>query len=146
MIRSIDFISRSKAEALHVTETAGKAFISIIEPESPPAALSCPEDKILRLQFHDADPVKEGEGAEDFSFFSDTHATEVVEFISKLQSEETAHDLIVHCLAGMSRSAAVATFIADEIGCDFARRHEAHLANQYVLTTLKRQVGKSHAD
>ena len=139
MIRSVDFISRLKAEALQARNDL--AVISISEPEADPAMLSCHEDRILRLTFHDVDPG--GETATHWTLFNPSHAEEVVRFVRLLHADPQDIDMVVHCRAGISRSAALALFVAADTECEFPRKPFAGLANKHVLTTLERMTGMS---
>jgi len=139
MIRSVDFISRLKAESLRARSDL--AIISITEPEADPAVLSCHEDVILRLVFHDVDP-----GAETttrWTLFDPSRANEVVRFVRRLHADPQRFDLVTHCRAGISRSAALALFVAADTGCEFPRMPFAGLANKHILTTLENLTGMS---
>lgn len=139
MIRSVDFMSRHKAESLPARTDL--AVISITEPEVDPAVLSCDEHRILRLVFHDVDPGKETDNC--WTLFSPSQADQVVHFVRRLHADRQAFDLVIHCKAGISRSAALALFVAAETGCDFPRKPFAGLANKHMLTTLENNTGMS---
>ena len=141
MIRSVDFIPRTKAELLSARDDL--AIISITEPEVERAKLTIPENRILRLAFHDVDPGNDTESR--WMLFDEEHAGQVVEFVRRLQSDSHPVDLIIHCRAGISRSAAVALFAEEETGCDFPRKPFSGLANQHLLTTLGRLTGRQLA-
>lgn len=133
MIRSVDFMSRRKAESLPARTDL--AAISITEPEVDPAVLSCDEHRILRLIFHDVDPGKET--ANCWTLFNPSQADQVVHFVRRLHADQQAFDLVIHCKAGISRSAALALFVAADTGCDFPRKPFAGLANKHVLSVLE---------
>lgn len=83
------------------------AVISITTPGDAPADL--PEDPdivrgVLRLQFHDLN-----EDVEDFKAMTPEQAKEVVEFLLNLPPVAC---VLVHCDAGISRSAGVAAAIS----------------------------------
>jgi hypothetical protein len=137
MIRSVDFISRLKAESLAARNDL--AVISITEPEADPALLLCPEDRILRLVFHDVDPG--GETETRWTLFDPAHAEQVLGFVRRVHADPQEFDLVIHCRAGISRSAALALFAAADTGCDFPRKPFAGLANKHVLTTLETMTG-----
>lgn len=138
MIRSVDFTSRVKAESLQ--ERDDLAIISITEPESSPAVLSCQEENVLRLVFHDVDPGNETTSS--WTLFDESYANQVVQFVRRLHAHEQTFDLVIHCKAGISRSAAIALFAESETGCDFPRRPFAGLANMHVIATLEKITGK----
>lgn len=137
MIRSVDFISRLKAESLSARNDL--AVISITEPEADPAVLSCDEDRILRLVFHDVDPG--GETETRWTLFDPAHAEQVLHFVRRVHADPREFDLVIHCRAGISRSAALALFAAADTGCEFPRKPFAGLANKHVLTTLENMTG-----
>lgn len=139
MIRSVDFISRVKAESLPARDDL--AVISISEPEADPAILSCQEDMILRLAFHDVDPG--AETANSWTLFDPSHADRVMRFVRRIHADPQDVDLVIHCRAGISRSAALALFVAADTGCEFPRKPFAGLANQHILTTLENITGAS---
>jgi len=139
MIRSVDFISRLKAESLPARNDL--AVISITEPEADPAVISCDEDRILRLVFHDVDPGSETETC--WTLFDTAHAEQVLGFVRRVHVDPQEFDLVIHCRAGISRSAALALFAAADTGCDFPRKPFAGLANKHMLTTLENMTGLS---
>lgn len=139
MIRTVNFISRRKAESLPARND--RALISITEPDSTPAQLACDENRILRLVFHDVVPG--GEGAERWTLFDASHAGQVIHFVRRLHADPEDVDLVIHCHAGISRSAALALFVAADTGCAFPNKPFAGLANRHVLSTLEALAGRS---
>jgi len=140
-IRRVDFMSRAKAEAL--ADRTDLAIISITEPESTPALLALPEDRMLRLVFHDVDEPGIDDSVPDapetdrsWVLFDLRHAKRLIRFVQNLDAAEYDFDLVVHCRAGISRSAAVALYVAAETGCLFPRKPLAGFANSWVLRTL----------
>lgn len=138
MIRSVDFISRLKAEAL--PERGDLAIISITEPEVDPAVLDLSESMILRTVFHDVDPGNDT--ASSWMLFDESHARQVIDFVRRIHDDPKLFDMVIHCKAGISRSAAVALFAADDTGCDFPRKPFAGLANKHILSTLQKLTGR----
>ena len=139
MIRSVDFISRVKAEALQ--EWDDLAIISITEPESSSPVLSFREEKVLRLVFHDVDPGNEA--TSNWRLFDESHANQVIHFVRRLHAHDQSFDLVVHCRAGISRSAAIALYAESDTGCRFPRRPFAGLANMHVMAILEKITGKA---
>ena len=128
MIRSVDFVPRAEMERLtpasHIAVISINGWLAI-----PPQLIGF--ERVLRLEFEDVrTPGTRGA-------FSADHAGAVVAFVDALHSDAQPVDLVVHCKAGVSRSAAVARFIADDTGCSFAKRALAHGANPLVLDTLR---------
>lgn len=137
MIKFVDFISRAKAETLEDQDNL--AIISVSEPKVDPALLALPESRILRLSFHDIDP-----GNEDVSFwklFDEEQARSIIDFVDQLHAASRQFELMVHCRAGISRSAAIALYVANATGCRFPRRPFAGLANRHLLRILSQQAG-----
>lgn len=132
MIRSVDFLSLGKAESLPPRQDL--AIVSITEPDSAPASLPIGEDRILRLVFHDVDPYSVQEDC--WRYFDEGHAMQLLAFVRGLHGDPAPFDLVVHCRAGISRSAAVALFVEAETGCSFLTRPFAGLANRHVLETM----------
>jgi len=133
-IQSVDFISRIKAEAL--AGDTGVALISISEPDVEPARLAeFPE--ILRLVFHDVDDRV----PDQWVLFDEDHARAVIDFVHRLQQAPEAYQVLVHCRAGISRSAATALYVMEATGCAFPRRPFAGLANKLMLEVLSRLSG-----
>lgn len=114
----------------HVRPDADTAVISITSPEDPLAAIKDGFHSVLRLQFDDdcEESVGERVGAipdicpdgavrcHNLVLPDAHHAKVIYDFIRQLHAErgEKTHHLIVHCHAGISRSAAVAQFVAKE--------------------------------
>lgn len=136
MIRSVDFVSQSEAELLPVVPLQSDvALISISTPGTwPPILASFLE--LLSVEFHDVEDY-----AEPWVVFSNDHAKAIVEFVARIHSAEKEWRCIVHCKAGLSRSAAVAIYVAAAAGCEFARREEADEANLLVLDVLSKASG-----
>lgn len=137
MILDVDFISRARAESLQ--PHSDLVVISITEPEADVARLAIPEDRVLRLVFHDVDPGNQVENR--WKLFDDQHAKEVINFVRQLHADQRSYKLAVHCRAGISRSAAIALFVAEETGCHFRRKPFSGLANRHLLSVLGKASG-----
>ena len=131
MILSVDFIAQLEAEVLPGAPLQSDvAMISIATPgERPPRLPHFLEH--LCLEFHDVENDQE-----PWIAFSDEHATAVLEFIARIHTQEKEWRCIIHCKAGISRSAAVALYVAKATGCNMPRRQEAGEANLLVLRVL----------
>jgi predicted protein tyrosine phosphatase len=132
------FIPKKQAEKVVDPERKSeRAIISITTPEDDqcsPASLH--EDSwrgILRLQFHDVDPSAEAKKRQRV-LFNEQHAQEIFLFLK--EQEAFGGALICHCEAGISRSAAVAKFIAQIYSLDYPESYS--LYNKHVFTTLLR--------
>lgn len=137
-IEEVAFVSRQTAEQLMFYP--GTAVISITDPGKRLAALSVWFRQVFRLSFYDAVPGDEFipipiPGCFDSAMAHDIHA-----FVTKLHIENTASRLIVHCEEGVSRSAAIALFVAELTGAKLPNRDQAFRANPWVLDILSAQV------
>jgi predicted protein tyrosine phosphatase len=131
VIRSVDFISQMEAEALSGAPLQSDvALISIATPGVRPPTLPHFLER-LSLAFDDVE-----DGQDSAVAFNDGHAKAILEFVARIHSQEKAWRCIVHCKAGISRSAAVAHYVAAATGCQFSRRKEADEANLLVLRVL----------
>ena len=127
MISRIIFVSRIAAE--NTIGWGNWAVISISEPNS-----SFGEAKLLdgwfavhRACFHDVDPARPC--GEPHVLMNERHARDIVAFIHEVAPN--IEGILVHCKAGVSRSAAVAKWIADTY---FPRKYDAY--NRYVYAKL----------
>lgn len=108
---------------------------------------------ILELYFDDIDPRQFKNlsitDLPDIKFFDQNLAQQIIQFLLK---NPNAPQIIVHCNAGISRSVAVALFIAqyyfkdqsnynDLIHCSF---HEPG-GNRFVFNQLEKALRRSHA-
>jgi predicted protein tyrosine phosphatase len=118
-------------EAVEQYEPDGvEICISISDPASPPAELSCGFAAILRLGFSD---IVAAESPEDVLFAPD-HAAAVIEFVEQWRQ---ADRLVVHCHAGASRSPGVALGLCDRFGWPAAALEASYPAwNRWVRQVL----------
>lgn len=101
--------------------------ISIVDPTS--ARKPDITDKwaaSLRMEFYDYDTEKE-------SGFGKKEAKEICKFVDSI-SKMDLDIIVVHCYAGISRSAAVAKFISIVLCLKFPENYFLH--NKYVFSTL----------
>jgi predicted protein tyrosine phosphatase len=133
-IKYTTHISMRNAEKIARKNDVKRALISITTPGFPDAKIDLSAwDDVLRLKFHDfhwEDGVHK--------VLTEAQATEVLRFLSKNQHE--TDELIVHCEMGVSRSAAMAKFIAEIYNLDFDMTYNRH--NRFVYTLLKRVYGQ----
>ena len=148
MYERTTFISKKQAEEYHEPgDKLTRVLISLTTPRDvnntrsysaycKPAVLH--EDTwkdILRLEFHDKDPetISPGEKG-DYKLFTDDDAIKILKFL-KLHQDD-ASDAIVHCEAGISRSAAVSKFISIVYSLPFPESYSIY--NKHVFSTLTR--------
>lgn len=133
-IGEVYFVSRAVAEdLLFYPDTA---VISITDPGKRVAALSSWFRQVLRLSFYDAIP------GDDFiplplpGCFDREMARQILAFVDDLRCAEVRYRVVVHCEQGVSRSAAVALFVAAYAGAPLHERERAHRANTWVIEQL----------
>ena len=99
---------------------------------------------VLRLEFHDIDPEKLDRDKRVKKerikrvYFDDKMAIKVLEFLKKHQ-DGIVTEAVVHCEAGISRSAAVSKFIAQIYNLQFPQKY--NLYNKHVFSTMLKVHG-----
>lgn len=131
MIQTIGFFPRYVVENMTFDKEYG--VISITDPEQKDALISG-TDNILRLRFLD---LTEGVG-----IFNDKHAQQVIDFVQKM-NEMGIEKMVVHCEAGVSRSAAVALSLYTLLDCTFNQLEQADFANTHVVATMQKFIDKT---
>lgn len=126
-----------------VQEHTDKAFISILNSELPFSYFTQDYSNVLRLVFDDV-TLEENEkriktGRRELKLFTPEQAEVILDFIQRNSHVETFY---VHCLAGVSRSGAVGTFINDVYGeenfYDFCQSNPIIKPNYFILALLRR--------
>ncbi len=84
--------------------------------------------EVLRLEFDDVS-IR----GDHLHGITEEQAAQIIAFLNAVQHK--VDKVFVHCLAGVSRSAGVAKFIADRYGLEFD--HTYGLYNRLVYDTLK---------
>lgn len=141
MIESVTFWPRWRAEI--EVFGAQHGVISITCHDQRPARLQgSPE--ALRMQFYDlVEPVADSPKYGPESLFTPAQAQDVVDFVRRLHDLPEPITMVVHCEAGVSRSSAVALYVAEATGCVFETREKADLANAWVVHLLAECSGLS---
>lgn len=133
-------LSREVAEMLNTSQKLRKFYdigsyvmISITDPESSLAKVDAVQDcvDILRLQFHDVDrdmnnPV--------IKMFQPSQAKEILQFVSKWS--DSVGLFVVHCEAGISRSAGVAAALTKCCGDNDSEFFQRFHPNRYVYSMI----------
>lgn len=130
MLRSVDFISLPEFE--RVAPAPDLAVISIGDPDEPVPLSLTNFPRTLRLSFLDLEAADVASSAAR-GLFTRTQAARVVCFITELQARDAPVRLLIHCMMGASRSAAVALVAHAMTGCEFPRRQDAFYANTHVV-------------
>ncbi len=132
---------------------AKNCVISIIEPG---VSVIFAEDtpSCMTLSFHDIDPkaFADPDDYPDLLPLSEADAVKIVEFIKRNHAHHAKQVLYVNCMAGISRSGAVARFTLDALELDrhqFKKDNPQIMPNGHVLQLLKRywrEDGKDEDD
>ncbi len=139
--RRVQFFSRQVIEGMPHGDPR-TALISITDPGDP-ARLPEGWAAVLRLEFDDITPpfpvlICDGNQHRDLAPFDASMATQVLEFVGAVPPD--VNRIIVHCNAGISRSAAVARFLADYYG--YYLHDKGEWANRHVLSVLHKAAGQ----
>ena len=151
MVSHTTFISKKIAERITNSSTS-RVLISIITPYSEDndnlinsrwssngsKAKITPDawKDVLFLEFHDVDCNPQGF---KYTVFDENLSQQIIDFCEK--HKDDVDQIIVHCEAGISRSAGVSKFIAMIYNLDFPSNYM--LYNKLVFSTLLRTWGKS---
>jgi predicted protein tyrosine phosphatase len=94
------------------------------------------DDYKLALRFDDCVPV---DIQDDYKPLSKEQAEQIVRYVMRLIDGRIRHDLYVHCVAGRSRSAAIAKFAAWVSGLDerYIKTDNKFFPNEYVFNLLQ---------
>lgn len=146
--KTVAFISKYAMEN-HLKPSKDTAIISITDPSDTPANIPEGFHSILRVQFDDLyeELLREEVGTfPDICLQGDIlwhnlvlpdarHAKAILEFINQLDCDH----LVVHCHAGISRSAAVAQFVANVYHSEIDQANgDTSLANKRLLRLLNK--------
>ncbi len=136
MIKHIHFVSKNHAEQLEGRPDV--IVVSIHDRHWLPKLRSGFCD-VLRLDFDDYDPERDGMDALQDTF---THeqAAALKNWMEPYLRSHTAYILLVHCYAGISRSAAVAWWAHKAHGAELKTDYPAWYLNRHVLRTLAPEI------
>lgn len=97
-------------------------------------------NNVLQLQFDDiTDNYFSGINLRSpLIMFGDNHAEQILTFLDVLHSSKTQENLIIHCFAGVSRSAAVAKFVSEKFLDDQVTFANNQAFNPHVYDTLQK--------
>lgn len=131
MIKGVTFTSREIAEEMMPSPDVG--IISISDPDSRIVALRPGWGAVLRLRFHDLTHQWQ-----NYVLMSADQAIDVLEWLH--EHETRLSGIVVHCEAGISRSAAVAKFLCERYSLPVdegdVRFHNTHVYE--LLSDLSR--------
>lgn len=130
MIGSVEYMSMD--EAMQFVPDKPTVAISILSPRRAAATLHAEITPVLRLYFEDT-TAREDE-LPRAGVFSEEQARQVIDFIRVHHAQPEPRHLLIHCEAGISRSAAVAVFAASE--CRLPLTGQFAFLNPWVLGKL----------
>ena len=135
--RRVQFFPRQVIEGMPHGDPRA-ALISITSPGDAPARLPDGWAAVLRLVFDDVTPpfpllIRAGAPVPEIIPFDTSLAAKVLAFVEALPSH--VDRILVHCKAGVSRSPAVAQFLAEKYGYLLQGRTDG--ANPHVLSVLR---------
>lgn len=133
-MNKVIFIGRECAETIGPWPDWALISISDPNPYGGKPKIQSGWAEVLRMEFTDTDIVRYAP-PEDETIAVMTHeqAVRMVEFISQVASK--VEGIVVHCLAGTSRSAAVAEYIAMNFKLPFSDNYDKF--NKHVFELLK---------
>lgn len=137
MIKSIQYWPRIAAEIYRFS--SDDIVISITDPKQKLPSINHPGD-ILRLAFYDL-PEAIGDSRYDSGLFTENHAKDIISFLDKHQQSNEEKHLIVHCEAGVCRSASVALFAHYYTKAQFDNIATTYAGNILVANILSNVSG-----
>ena len=129
MVTKVIFVGRSTAETTPGWQDW--AVVSITEPGFPGEAKLMPGwNSVCRVHFHDVDPAIPC--GEPHTLMNEQDAMKITQFVREVAPG--VDGILVHCKAGVSRSAAVAKWIARQFDVPFNHTYDRY--NKYVYNML----------
>lgn len=107
-------------------------IISFGDPNESRPEWACQHKDILRIEVDDVDQ----EMGDDYVLFDFAHGRRILDFLGKHKGSP----VIVHCAAGVSRSAAVVKFMVDKLGYKLSTRKENTVKFDYYNGWIYRQL------
>lgn len=137
--KNVKILVLNRPLAEHYKPTESAIIISITEDMDHSVVFDYNSEfkAILRLYFYDLEqPIP---GCEKANLFSSDDAKQILEFVDNNIDEETKM-IIVHCEAGLSRSAGVAAALSLIMNEDCEFFHKNYYPNSLVKSTILRQA------
>ena len=128
--RRVLFISQRQAELISAIPSA--VLISIVDPGVPPPNLVNWRGPLLRVAFHDVDPLTFPGANQDLIPLSPAVAAHIARFV---HAHADLPRLVVHCRSGVSRSAGVARAVAAFRGIYFPASYREYNRHVYEAVT-----------
>lgn len=136
MIIKTIHVAQKVAEKYCPEEKDNMAIISITGTHDEDAILHPNFKKILRLKFDDIDQeiLDDPRNRRIYKGINDTQTKEIISFIDQLLEDSVKWHVLVHCHAGISRSAAVCKYISDRAKLYFPEEYRIY--NHHVYSKL----------
>lgn len=127
MISRTFFVSRTTAE--NTPGWNNWAVVSISDPETylPPVKLMQGWYAVHRVSFHDLADTTENRA--NYQIFDSCRADEIVSFVHAVAPH--VEGIMVHCQGGVSRSAAIAKWIAEAYNLPFNHSYQQYNQDVY---------------
>ena len=133
MLTKVIFVGRYSAE--NCGPWSDFALISLNDPGAKDGDAMIPDGwhEVLRLSFHDITP-ETLDLESSYTLMTDKHAQAIIDFVREVAPN--VNGILVHCRAGISRSAAVVKWITNEYQLPFNSNYEKYNAFVYRLLGL----------
>lgn len=129
VMNRVIFISQKQAEQMR--PPLGCGLVSITDSNRPLASLSTGWQCVLRLEFDDVDPVSYPGANGELTCMSKRQAEVIAEFF--MENHASVKRFVVHCRAGISRSAGVAKAICQAVGLPFPEAYGEYNRHVHAL-------------
>ena len=139
---NLTFISKAAAEK--IIPTHDMAIISIREPAEWVSLHKnwYINNNALELEFHDVDLSEDIEQIREYVYFDTELAEQILDFVDSLV-KKNINTLIIHCHAGISRSAAVDRALRGYLDIPLTRREEEYsIYNRFVYRIISSAIYK----
>lgn len=113
-------------------------IISMGDPGESKPRYAVDHIDVLRLEFDDVDQ----EMGDEYTLFDYQHARRILDYLKKHEGKP----IVVHCAAGISRSAAVVKFMVDKLGYTRSERPSNTVKEDYYNGWVYRQLEICHVD
>lgn len=153
MFKTVCFLSQESFEN-HLKPRKNTVAVSITDPGDKPAKINHDIRHALRVEFTDISEESAGLKVGDLpdlardggpllfqgcTFPDAGHAKKILDFLLPFAVGQEEFHLAVHCHAGVSRSAAVAAFVADRFCAEFDQMSpDTSFANARLLRMLRK--------
>lgn len=142
MEKKLNLLILSEDRAMKYQPTGKAVVIRMLEPEEEYKPLSGCYAKELCIPVHDITPSPYNPS--NFILFSSKHVKQLISFFREITKDQDLEELIIHCHAGISRSAAVAIsyawFIGDSALENNILTSRKYVPNPHILTCMANEM------